>query len=195
MQVVSWIAVAVAGAALAYMLSGPKRSGLTRADRVFVFGDSICSGISGPLGKLADRDLIQLASDSVVGSTISDWATKLSFRAKIDSALSSKPTAVVIVLGTNDSAMALAALDEELPKSGDLVRACSAGGAKVWWALPPELPQFPNRARVVAAIRASGARVIVTDGLSCARAPDQVHFTPLGYQCLAERIWAMLKIG
>jgi len=195
MQALSWIAVAVAGAALAYVLRRPKQVGLRPHDRVFVFGDSICAGIAGPLGVLADRELIQIASDSVVGSTISDWATKPSFRAKIDSAVSSNPTIVLIVLGTNDSAMSAAALDADLPKSSDLVRACSAGGAKVWWVLPPGLPQFPNRARVVAAVSGGGVRTIVTDGLSCARAPDHVHFTPVGYQCLSEHIWAMLKIG
>lgn len=153
-------------------------------------GDSLAVGLTPPLaGQARERGRFFVA-DALGGTTIKSWANGV----KLGNALqSAAPSAVVVVLGTNDAAVPFdgAAKLKDLRTILALIR---DRGAAPRWVLHPGLPFNDHGLRelVVKELQAQGVPFYDSAALDFERSGDKIHATPKGYETWAAALAAWL---
>lgn len=152
--------------------------------RVYLFGDSLAQGLTGPMRSLADADGVPFAADSQVGSTTNQWLSR-----GPDGAQAFGATHVLISLGTNDGAGNPGHQAAFADQAKEIVSALQAQGVSVVWLLPPAPMPF-DMGVINAGIRASGAKVAVPPSL---QRYDRIHPTPTEFSRWASETWQALQ--
>lgn len=182
-----WLAAGLAAVGLLWWRgrgSTGSRSALVTRGPVDLIGDSLAVGLAAPMS-MAFHGRIQSPQGEVFrnwgvgGTTAPQWTGQ-----KLDGVLGSEPAAVLISLGTNDSATPAGtkAFGPALQKIVDKVHA--AGAVPVILS-PPEMPWDTSGVR--AAMSSTGA-VVVGAPAGLERAPDKIHLTPAGYEAWAKHV-------
>lgn len=154
--------------------------------RVLLVGDSLAQGLALPMKQLATEAGAVFASDGRLGTLIGQWASNSWLGADL---AASKPTHVLVSLGTND--MLLTDPSTETAALSKLVAVLRASGASLLWILPPSMP-FPDRG-VRALIASSGLPLFRSDLLSIPRGPDGIHPTASGYAGWSAQIFKTIQ--
>lgn len=173
-----WV-VAGAAAAVGALLFLRKKSGVPPNAQTIgpyaVIGDSLAVGLAGPLKK--ELAPAEVTGWGVGGSIAAMWTMQ------VDGVLATKPSTVIVSLGTNDAVSpdALSKFPARIQTIVDKIRA--AGVKPVLLATPAQLP---NQQAVIAAMAKTGALVLAPSPLPMQ--PDKIHPTPAGYAQWASEI-------
>lgn len=152
--------------------------------RVAIIGDSLGVGLSGPLGVEFSmrRRGASVRGHARLGATAGQWLS----RGWLEPVLRTRPEAVLISLGTNDSAAPESAAAKAFAENvAELARRIRDAGAEPIFLEPPPMPWPLDDVR--AALRATGAPVI-TPPANLPRQPDRIHPTGSGYALWASHI-------
>lgn len=172
----------LATSALIWYLTRRTRTATVRlkaGDRLALVGDSLGVGLSPHLARLAAASGYPLTSAVQTGSTMAYWLPRLG------TLLSSRPTVVLVSLGTND-AYTQTSLPELEAQLRQLLAQVQASGARVVWIGPPTLPDAA-RPEVLALLRRVPA-YFHSEQLSIPQ-HDGIHSTADGYRDWAAAIW------
>jgi len=179
----------------------PERLPLLRdGDRVVLAGDSLAVGLTGPLGYLLREDGYEFRSVAVGGTNITQWSRpKTTAFKKIvgtDIILESRPTLVLLSLGTNDGAMTEKMLEAEEAALRELIQVILDSGARLVWILPLTSIQVPNldRARYMIAENMGGRRdgYVYACQVDVPLSPDKIHPTGSGYKLWSADLYRYL---
>ena len=177
---------------LLYAVLGGKSKKLApgRLPTVLV-GDSLAIGLTTPL-RMAGLPIHSIA---IGGTTIAYWAS--TGKARLDAELASKPTSIMVSLGTNDAYNVDSYAPIVTPITAAFLKRLSDAGAFVFWIGPPKLPTSYNghtlSQSVLSTIRAvvdasQDAIWIDSSALNIERQSDQLHPTEAGYAQWADYI-------
>lgn len=185
----NWVyVVMLAGLFAWFQMGAPRPRGPLDGERVFLCGDSLAQGLTGPMKALAASDGVAFGADSQVGSTFPAWSSRA-----VKGAVGMNATTVFISLGTNDAA----ANPEHQAKVAGWARQLTAAllselpDARVFFIAPPAPMPF-SLDTVMAALRQSGVPVLVEQ----ADLPryDRIHPTPAAFKVWAEDIWKAIML-
>lgn len=176
------------GAIVWRRLSAPAAGGAAQAklikpgSAIAIAGDSIGQGLAGPVAKMASAIGAKLVCGCAEKSTlIPTWSRS---EARIQKILASKPSVILISLGTNDAAAS--APDRWSGEVDRLADRLASGGADLIWIESPS-QGLPNMQAVRAMIEGSGAarsgKLRLLDGakVGAELGADHVHPTGKGY--------------
>jgi lysophospholipase L1-like esterase len=147
--------------------------------RFLLLGDSLALGLDGPLRSELGR-FVWARTHARVGATLAD------FRDVEPILDETKPSIVLVSLGTNDAAAQSGDYRARFAaRVVDWVHAVQSTGARVVWLIPPEMPFDTDP--IIDAIKRSGAAYLMAPS-DLPRQPDKIHPTPAGYRAWAHRV-------
>jgi hypothetical protein len=157
---------------------------------VLVVGDSLAVGMEKTLTSLAKTDGDIATVDAAVGTNTCQWSSRIDVAIK-----RSKPTIVIVSLGTNDAALGKNWVVKNAKCYDAVAKSVKDAGAKLLWILPPPLPERMEEGRQAAIAQAARVadRSFDSSSITEGRAGDGVHYTPLGYKSWAEKVWSWSK--
>lgn len=189
----------------------PKRAALpaVKGARVLVIGDSLAVGMGPILEKaLAARGSASYQNIARVGSNIHQWADVASpDGAKLEAALSKKPTLVIISLGTNDEAARKPSNKPPFGPTFDVAKQrapaikqllARLAGINVVWLGPPTFdPKLWPMQRSFRDLLATslGPNYFNSESLSIPRGGDNLHPTTAGHKLWVQAIMDWWKTG
>jgi len=154
-------------------------------------GDSMLEGLEPRLRARAAAAGVAYTGKWKRGARIATWAGEEDLRL----ALQQGPSACVIVLGTNDAALADPGAERDELRT--LVLECSeATGVPVLWIDPPQTPFDGDAALMQMLAEASSTlpmRRFATRDLDLVRAGDGIHLTMSAYGQWADAIWRWME--
>ena len=122
-------------------------------ERIAMIGDTNAEFLGKPLSAIAESNNVDMVETPQRNSTVADWNEHEEWIAWLDEF---DPTIVIIVLGTNEAA--LARKNDELTRSfQSLYERLSNDSRRVIWAKPVANAKMKNLEPVCAAIENSGA--------------------------------------
>ena len=168
----------------------PKQPILRSGDSIVLAGDSLAVGLTSPLGYLLREDGHSFKSVAVGGTNITQWSRPktTAFKKSVgtDIILESKPSLVLLSLGTNDGAMTTKMLEAEETALRDLIQVILNSGARLVWILPLKSIKVPNldRARYMIVENMGGREnaFVCATSVDVPLSPDQIHPTGAGYK-------------
>lgn len=165
----------------------PKRCGEefpcpSASTRIAVIGDSYGVGLSFRLKSLSECCGVPFFANPKVGSGINDWKSGY----KIDRALASNPTLVIISLGANDFGRSRKSVE---PGIAQLLQKIRQAGAQPAWVEPLLLPERMENEDIRQAWRDTGIPRFDSRPLEFPRASDGIHLHMSGYAAWAEKMW------
>lgn len=147
--------------------------------RFLLLGDSLALGLNAPLRSELAR-FVWAPTHARIGATLADFRN---VEAILDE---TKPSVVIVSLGTNDAAAPSPDYHMHFGAHAvEFVRAIQATGARVVWLMPPEMP-FETEDILDAIVR-SGATYLMPPS-TLERAADRIHLTQRGYAAWAHRV-------
>ena len=173
---------ALIGLILLARKGGAERSG-SRPESIALIGDSLAVGLRAPLAALAASHGVTFTADVRGGTNAGQWLSNWTRHV-----LEKHPSALLISLGTNDSAVP-GNSPLFIERARRLVEMADDYGAAVFWLMPPPMPwSLADVERGIA--ESGGARIDPPEDLK--RAPDKIHASGSGYTAWAEAIWSDL---
>ena len=157
---------------------------VSSGETVLLIGDSLAVGLNPKLKALATASGCSFKAFAETSTTMSRWLHDSEVQAYMTA---SKPSLVLVCLGTNDSKASFT--DAQLAKYiADMRDWVTSMGARLVWILPPHLP-FPDR--VSQLVIAAGIDTFYSAGLSLGQS-DGIHPSGNGYMLWAGAIWSEL---
>lgn len=155
--------------------------------RLLVVGDSLAVGTGHHLVRLARRSGAEVAAvEAKEGTRCDQWSSL------VQGPLARfRPTLVLVVLGTNDAAMA-----DPMVNAGHvrgIASAVRAAGARLVWVGMPSLPDRLKTDAVRSMILAASVDYFDSRWVAFDRAADGIHATPDGYKTWARAIWSYVE--
>lgn len=191
-RIIAAAALAALAAGWVWLMRRPaKRALAPRGAKVLFVGDSMLEGLEPRLRTLGAAAGVSYAGLWKRGARITTWAGDDDLRL----ALQQGPTACVIVLGTNDAALADPSAERDELRT--LVLECSeATGVPVLWVDPPKTPFAGDAALMSMLDDASSSlpiRRFSTRDLDLARSADGIHLTMSSYGQWADAVWRWME--
>jgi len=191
-RIIAAAALAALAAGWVWLMRRPaKRALAPRGAKMLFVGDSMLEGLEPRLRARAAAAGVAYTGKWKRGARIATWAGEEDLRL----ALQQGPSACVIVLGTNDAALADPGAERDELRT--LVLECSeATGVPVLWIDPPQTPFDGDAALMQMLAEASSTlpmRRFATRDLDLVRAGDGIHLTMSAYGQWADAIWRWME--